>query len=233
MTTPAPNDAFFHRAYSERSPKVWYGFSRPVYHNWMGLLHGHKFGKSAYGGMMRHTEAAMLTQWASEIPQNGVIVEIGCYGGLSTSYLFLGASKRHGTIYSIDPFDGDLEKQAVLTDHAVSLENKPGMQLVRRRLDALGAGQQVELIQGYSQEVVKTWNRKIDFLWIDGNHDQAWQDYQDWSPFLNPGARVALHDAHPRYGIKKVAVDAQRIFSTDQWERLEHVKSIITAVLKT
>jgi predicted O-methyltransferase YrrM len=122
--------------------------------------------------------------------------------------------------------------QAQLTDHAVPLENKPNRELVRRRLDAIGAGSRVELIEGYSQEVVKAWNRGIDFLWIDGNHDQAWQDYQDWAPFLNPGARVALHDAHPRYGIKKVAEDAQRIFSTSEWIRLEHVKSIITAVRK-
>jgi len=77
---------------------------------------------------------------------------------------------------------------------------------------------------------VKTWNRPIDFLWIDGNHDQAWQDYADWSPFLKPGARVAVHDAHPRYGISKVAEDARRIFSSADWVELEHVKSILTGV---
>jgi predicted O-methyltransferase YrrM len=225
-----PNREFFARAFGNQGPKVWNGFSRPLYHNVMGLLHGHKFSKMGYGGMIRHTEAAMLTKWAGEIPEGGTIVEIGCYGGLSTSYLCLGASRRRGRIYSIDPFDSDLDKQAQLTDHAVALENKPTRAMVRQRLEALGAGDRVELIEGYSQEVVKTWNRPIDFLWIDGNHDQAWQDYQDWAPFLNPRARVGLHDAHPRYGILKVAEDAQRIFSSDEWEQLEHVKSIITGV---
>ena len=228
----APNADFFARAYADRGPKVWYGFSRPFYHNLQGLLHGHKFSKKSYGGMMRNTEAAMLTQWASEIPEHGTVLEIGCYGGLSTSYLYVGASRKDGRIYSVDPFDSDLEKQEVLTDNAVSLEAKPTKAVVRQRLDALGAGNRVELIEGFSQEVVKTWNRQIDFLWIDGNHDQAWQDYLDWSPFLNPGARVGLHDAHPRYGIAKVAEDARKIFSTNEWTRLEHVKSIITAVRK-
>jgi predicted O-methyltransferase YrrM len=233
MAIDSSNSTFFERAYSDRSPKVWYGFSRPIYHNLMGLLFGHRFSKSQYGGMIRHTEAAMLSRWASEIPRDGCIVEIGCYGGLSTSYLYLGASKKNGRIFSIDPFDSDLEKQEDLTDQAVSLDQKPGMQLVRSRLDEIGAGDKVELIEGYSQEVVKTWDRKIDFLWIDGNHDQALQDYLDWAPFLNPGARVGIHDAHPRYGIQLVADDARKIFSTDEWERLDHVKSIIAGTRKT
>lgn len=232
MVTESSHQRFFERAFSEKGPKLWYGFSRPIYHNFKGIVSGHKFNKRDYGGMIRHTEAAMLAQWASEIPKHGVIVEIGCYGGLSTSYLFAGASKKSGKIFSIDPFDADLGRQSELTDHCVSLDAKPSMAVVRQRLDAIGAGGSVELIEGFSQEVVKGWNRKIDFLWIDGNHDQAWQDYQDWSPFLNPAARVGLHDAHPRYGIAKVAEDARRIFSNDDWTRLEHVKSIVTAVRK-
>jgi predicted O-methyltransferase YrrM len=232
MADLLPNTEFFARAFSERGPKFWFGFSRPLYHNLQGLLHGHKFSKKQYGGMIRHTEAAMLARWAGEIPPGGTMVEIGCYGGLSTSYLLLGSASRQGKVYSIDPFDSDLGKQAQRTDHAVSLENKPSLAEVRRRLDDLGAGNRVALIQGYSQEVVKDWNRTIDFLWIDGNHDQAWQDYLDWSPFLNAGARVGLHDAHPRYGIPKVAEDARRIFSTREWTRLEHVKSIVTGIRK-
>lgn len=230
MAIESNHQQFFERAFSEKSPKIWYGFSRPIYHNFKGILSGHKFNKRDYGGMIRHTEAAMLRQWASEIPLNGVIVEIGCYGGLSTSYLYTGAAPKKGTIYAVDPFDSNLEKQSQLTDHCVSLEAKPSKAQVRRRLDAIGARDSVELIEGFSQDVAKTWTRKIDFLWIDGNHDQAWQDYQDWSKFLNPGARVGLHDAHPRYGIAKVAEDARRIFSAPGWTRLEHVKSIITAV---
>ena len=68
------NVDFFQRAYTENGPKVISGFSRPVYHNLMGLLYGHQFDKMGFGGMIRHTEAGMLYEWASEVPDGGTIV---------------------------------------------------------------------------------------------------------------------------------------------------------------
>jgi len=224
------NAEFLNRAFQRRSPKILAGFSRPLYHNLAGMLYGHQFDKSRYGGMIRHTEGAMLYKWASELPQHATLVEIGCYGGLSTSYLCRGCLKNGSHIHAIDPFDSNLDKQASLCDSCVPLEDKPSRAQVAERLKACGFEGMVDLIEGYSQEVVKSWTRPIHFLWIDGNHDQAYQDYVDWSPFLVPGARVAIHDAHPRFGIPKVAEDARRIFSSEEWIRLEHVKSILTAV---
>lgn len=227
------NAEFFEKAFWRTGPKIIAGFSRPVYHNLAGLRHGHRFNKAGYGGMIRHTEAGMLYQWASRLPPNSVIVEIGCYGGLSTSYLATGCAGNGSKIYAIDPFASDLNLQAARTDHAVRLEDKPSRDQVAQRLKQNGLAQHVELIEGYSQEVVKTWNRKIDFLWIDGNHDRAYEDYTDWAPFLRPRARVALHDAHPVYGLAGVAEAARKIFSTDEWVELEHVKSIITGVRRS
>lgn len=225
------NHQFLDKAFSYSGPRFLNGFSRPVFHNLAGLLFGHRFGKRKYGAMMRYTEGAMLYLWARGLPPGSTIVEIGCYAGLSTSFLSLGASHNGSKIFSIDPFNSDLEKQAQLTDHQVGLENKPSRDDVYARLKAHGLHERVELIEGYSQEIVKDWNRPIDFLWIDGNHEQAYQDYCDWSPFLTDSARVAIHDAHPHYGLQLVADDARRIFSDDeQWHRLEHVKSILSAV---
>ena len=225
------NAAFFERAYTSKGPKVIYGFSRPVYHNLMGLLHGRQFDKMGFGGMIRHTEAGMLFKWASKVPTDGTIVEIGCYGGLSTSYLVRGSQAPKAKIFSIDPFNSDLEKQADLTDDCVSLNNKPTKEIVIERMNHLGAADRVQLIEGYSQEAVKDWDRPIDFLWIDGNHDQAYQDFIDWTPYLNKGGRVGIHDSHPRFGYPKVAEDAKRALIDDaRWTDLEHVKSIICAV---
>lgn len=224
------NADFFDRAYADNGPKILNGFSRPVYHNLMGALYGHQFDKMGYGGMIRHTEAGMLYEWASEVPRGGTIVEIGCYGGLSTSYLVKGTEGRDVQIVSIDPFDSDLNVQAERTDGCVALEDKPNKELVAERMAGLGAGDRVTLIEGYSQEVVKDWDRAIDFLWIDGNHDQAYLDYTDWSPHLKVGGRIGFHDAHPRYGYPQVAEDVRKALDSDQWTRLEHVKSIICAV---
>lgn len=223
------NEAFFDRAYQTGGPKILKGFSRPVFHNWMGFRHGRQFDKMGYGGMMRHTEAGMLVQWAAEVPANGVILEIGCYGGLSTSYLARGSEASKARIFSVDPFDSDIDLQAERTDECVALEGKPGRKLVMERLEKIGAADRVELIEGYSQEAVKDWDREIDFLWIDGNHDQAYLDFTDWSPFLKSGGRIAFHDSHPRYGYPQVAEDVRKALTDSGWTDLEHVKSIIAA----
>ena len=224
------SNEFLDRAWKDSGPKVISGFSRPLYHNLKGLLNGYKYDKNEYGGMIRHTEAGMLTQWASEVPAGGVIVEIGCYGGLSTSYLLSGLKKNGGKIYAIDPFNSDLGKQAERSDNCVPLEQKPTKELVAQRLQNNGFGGMFELIEGFSQEAAKNWDPeiKIDFLWIDGNHEQAYQDFKDFEPFLAPGARVAVHDAHPRYGYEAVVRDVRKIFSEGEWRDMEHVKSIIS-----
>ena len=226
------NAAFVDRAFRDRGPKIISGFSRPFYHNLAGLLHGHRFSKGKYGGMIRHTEAAMLYRWARALAPGSTIVEIGCYAGLSTSYLALGCLENGSKVYGIDPFDTKLDQQTELCDHCVPLENKPSRQFVADRLRASGLADRVELIEGFAEEVVKSWKRPVHFLWIDGNHDRAYQDYMDWSPFLAPRARVAIHDAHPRYGVARVAEDARRIFSAEEWTDLEHVKGIMTGVRK-
>ena len=228
------NVEFLEQAFHGGGPKVISGFSRPFYHNLMGLLHGYKYDKTHYGGMIRHTEAGMLHKWASQIPEGGIIVEIGCYGGLSTSYMASGlAGKKGCKIYAMDPFNSDLDKQAELTDNCVALEEKPTKELVQKRMQNNGFGEIVELIEGYSQEIAKTWDKTIDFLWIDGNHEQAYQDYMDFKPFLGKNARVAVHDAHPRYGYEAVVRDVRKIFANDaEWTNMEHVKSIISGVRK-
>lgn len=230
MSAQESTNAFLEKAWSSKGPKLINGFSRPVYHNLMGLLNGRKYDKRAYGGMIRHTEAGMLTEWAAQVPAGGVIVEIGCYGGLSTSYLLRGLKRHGGKIYAIDPFNSDLDKQAELTDDCVPLENKPTRELVGDRLKRNGFEGMFELIEGYSQEAARDWDPsvKIDFLWIDGNHEQAYRDFKDFQPHLKPGARVAVHDAHPHYGYEAVVEDVKKIFAEGAWADLEHVKSIIT-----
>lgn len=228
------NTRFLENAFYRKGPKLLSGFSRPLYHNLKGLQYGYRFDKQQFGGMLRHTEAGMLYQWASELPAGSTIAEIGCYGGLSTSYLASGLKGKHGSkIIAIDPFNSDLDKQAELTDGCVLLNNKPTKALVAERLQKNGFGDFVELIEGYSQDVAKTWKQPIDFLWIDGNHEQAYQDYLDFKPFLTRHARVAVHDAHPRYGYASVVRDVLRIFADDnEWKNLEQVKSIISGIRK-
>lgn len=43
------NNDFLEKAWSPDRTKLWGGFSRPLFHNLMGILHGYKYGKKEYG----------------------------------------------------------------------------------------------------------------------------------------------------------------------------------------
>jgi hypothetical protein len=56
-----------------------------------------------------------------------------------------------------------------------------------------------EPVKGYSYDVVQTWKRAIDVLFIDASHDYeaVHRDFQLWSPFVKVGGIVAMHDVSP------------------------------------
>lgn len=57
----------------------------------------------------------------------------------------------------------------------------------------------IELIQGDSAEVCKTWNKDIDMLFIDGGHDtpEVFLDVIGWFPHVKNGCKILLHDYEP------------------------------------
>ena len=52
-------------------------------------------------------------------------------------------------------------------------------------------------IQDYSYNVAKTWDRKIDMLFIDGDHryEAVKKDYTDWAGFVTSQGVIAFHDS--------------------------------------
>ena len=52
-------------------------------------------------------------------------------------------------------------------------------------------------INDFSFNVIKTWNQKIDYLFIDGDHtyDAVKNDFESWFPFVVCGGIIALHDS--------------------------------------
>lgn len=101
------------------------------------------------------------------------IVEIGVsrYGS-STAPLLHVAQLRDGTLYSIDikDFSNNWSK------------GEPNW----------------EFIHGSSLEIVKTWDKPIDFLFIDSAHtyDVTRKEIHEWLPFVVTGSYVMFHDTH-------------------------------------
>lgn len=197
-------------------------------------------------GMLSLPEGVTLHKLATSLPQASTIVEIGCYGGLSTAFLLSGAQNKT-FLYSIDPFDINIEKQKKIVNQyfgsqykktEISLiSKKPSRQEVEKSLRQKGLNN-FTLITGYSHKVIGSWTKQINLLWIDGNHDYkaVKQDFLQWSPFLKKGGIIALHDANKKgrsaywtWGWEGPSKIVNELMIEPYWIHLKRVDSLVYA----
>jgi predicted O-methyltransferase YrrM len=117
-----------------------------------------------------------------------VIVEIGVLFGDTTKVL-LEAAKPTTHIYGIDPIIPDSMNEALIG--SVDKINELVVQYPN-----------FTFIKDYSFNVVKTWDKEIDYIFIDGDHEYAAvkQDYEQWLPFVKIGGTIAIHDSAANRG---------------------------------
>ena len=202
----------------------------------MGILHGRQFNKNDYGGMIHPAEAAMLYHWSSQLKNNSAILEIGCNSGLSSCYLLSGLVKNKGFLYAVDPFNTSMNINISAksnNDKCATLPDKPSVAQVKTFLENSGFKEKFELIQGFSEEVARTWTKPIDFLQINDQPEQAHENFMAFLPYLTKNARVAVRVIHSGFHYKNVIKEVEKIFSQGQWCQMERVKSITTGILKT
>lgn len=124
-------------------------------------------------------ERACLAQLAKEVPDDGLILEIGClYGGTTC---VLAAANTNANIVSMDNFSWTPEGYPKATKD-LFLQNM-------KSVDA----KNVTVIEGDSTELWRHWNKDIDLLWIDGGHSYQYV-YSDLSNFSKHAKVIALHD---------------------------------------
>jgi predicted O-methyltransferase YrrM len=135
-------------------------------------------------------ERECVARLASEVPEHGTIVEIGCLYGGTTGVLALANPKAR--VIAIDNFswhpEGDVPTSA---------------ELVRQNMQSIGANN-VTVIEGDSLRVGWNWAEPIHFLWVDGGHtyEMAYADLCNFGPHAKA---IAVHDYHNNYwaGVKK------------------------------
>jgi predicted O-methyltransferase YrrM len=130
-----------------------------------------------------------------------VYVEIGTYVGASACFIAAGIGKSAGSkLYCIDTWlnesmtEGERDTFSEFKKNTAKYKN------------------QIVPCRGKSQELAVTFNNKIDFLFVDGDHsyEGVRTDVTSWFPKLNAGALVLFHDVGWAEGVQRVINETVR-----------------------
>ncbi len=170
-------------------------------------------------GFLSLAEAELLYRLTSEVPANGVIVEIGSYQGRSTVCLGLGAKEHGAWVYAVDPhYDYEVDGT-----HYSMADN----QYYYANLAKFGVGDVVRTLNTTSFHAVCNWKVDHDWislLWIDGSHEYEYvsEDFRLWSQYIH--GKIVMHDTagyHP--GVTQML---NEILAAGQWTITQRVDAI-------
>lgn len=117
-----------------------------------------------------------------------VCVEIGSARGKSTCYVGL-ALKRNGRgkLFAIDPHT---------TTNWNDVQSVDTFPIIQANLQQAGVAEQVEIVRKTSGEAIKGWDKKIDLIFIDGDHsyEGVKNDWELFLPHLKEFGMVVFHD---------------------------------------
>jgi predicted O-methyltransferase YrrM len=132
----------------------------------------------------------LFADWLIRRTEPETVVDLGVDYGYST---FCFALPEIGHVYGIDSFEGD-EHAGVKETYDFVLKKKDELEL-----------DNITFIKGYFDDVVKTWEKPIDILHIDGLHtyEASKNDFEKWSPLLKENGVILMHDTMvERFGVK-------------------------------
>jgi len=142
-------------------------------------------------GFLTEREGRFLALAAAASPAQGVVLEIGSFKGKSTVGLAGVARRlRLAPVVTVDPHSAPARTDPELHGEASSWD---AFLATLRTADLAG---HVEAHRAYSRDLARDWERPIRLLWIDGDHtyDGTVEDFRLFSPYLAPGAILAMHD---------------------------------------
>jgi MMP 1-O-methyltransferase len=150
-------------------------------------------------------EGLALYEAGASVPIGGSpMLEIGSYCGKSSIYLGAAAAERDTVLFALDHHRGSEENQPGWEWHEPDLVD-PGLGVMdtlpafRRTVYAAGLEGSVVALVGDSPTVGRHWQAPLALLFIDGGHgtEPAHRDYETWTPWVEPGGLLAIHDVFP------------------------------------
>nr|WP_235979351.1 class I SAM-dependent methyltransferase [Rhabdothermincola sediminis] len=156
-------------------------------------------------GFMPPDEGLALHEAALSVPAGGsAMLEVGSYCGKSAIYLGAAARERRTVLFALDHHRGSEENQPGWEWHEPDLVD-PAVGMIdtlpwfRRTIHEAGLERHVIALVGDSATVGRYWASPLSLLFIDGGHGEepAHRDYETWTPHVEPGGLLAIHDVFP------------------------------------
>jgi MMP 1-O-methyltransferase len=160
-------------------------------------------------GFMPDDEGEALYAAAVSVAPAGPLLEVGSYCGKSSVYLGAAARAGGSVVFCVDHHHGSEENQVGWEHHDPTVvDPRTGrmdtLPIFRATIEDAGLEDVVVAVVGTSEAVARWWTTPLAFLFIDGGHGvlPARHDYEKWTPFVQPGGLLAIHDVYidPRMG---------------------------------
>ena len=152
-------------------------------------------------GFLPLDEAQALYDAAAEMSPRGLLLEVGTYCGKSATWLGAAARANGGHVVTVDHHRGSEENQPGWEWHDPELIDPTTgvmdtLPFFRRTMHAAGLEDVVTAVVGQSATVARWWRTPLALLFIDGGHavEHCIADYAGWSPHVQPGGLLAIHD---------------------------------------
>lgn len=177
-------------------------------------------------------EGKRLAFLASQVPDGGVIVEIGSCHGRSAAYI-ASALQEMGiqdvTFYAVDLWDLGVGRTP-------ERHHSPGaFRRFKSNLKRLGVWHLVKPVKADSLEAARKFSkqrREIDLLYIDGGHkyEEVLLDFQTWGPFVKTGGMIVFHD----YNHADIARMVDNVVKPSwKWDEFVVCERLISAVRRS
>lgn len=152
------------------------------------------------GGWFSVAEGLCLLKAALGLKPGDDAVEIGSFMGKSSRWFQIGCRASGANLTCVDPFDSsgrgepaEIAKfyRDVAPDGSRSLfEWNLGLLFTKEERENLS------VVQKCSKDAASEWpkGRKIQLLFIDGNHTECDDDFAAWAPHLTDSAAIVFHD---------------------------------------
>lgn len=147
-----------------------------------------------------------LADFATQVPADQEIVELGVFNGRTALIMAWGASQGRGAhLTGIDPWD--LEGNV----YDPPFTDEESKRWAHHWVQSLGYADRITLVQGFSHLEADEWaGPSVGLIFVDGDHTKAGarRDIVTWSIHLAPGAIIAVDDyGHPDWPGVGQAVD--------------------------